>query len=40
VRQQARELEQLSSQLASLKDTLEERKLIDKAKSVLMNHQK
>ena len=38
VRQQARELEQLSSQLASLKDTLEERRLIDKAKSVLMTH--
>lgn len=38
VRQQARELEQLSAQLASLKDTLEERRLIDKAKSVLMTH--
>ncbi|HDG1691304.1 TPA: nitrate- and nitrite sensing domain-containing protein [Kluyvera georgiana] len=38
VRQQARELEQLSGQLASLKDTLEERQLIDKAKSVLMTH--
>ncbi|WP_437890332.1 nitrate regulatory protein NasR [Phytobacter sp. V91] len=39
VRQQAQEIEQLSQQLASLKDTLEERKVIDKAKSVLMNHQ-
>jgi hypothetical protein len=39
VRQQAQEIEQLSQQLASLKDTLEERKLIDKAKNVLMNHQ-
>ena len=36
VRQQAFELQQLSTQLASLKDTLEERKLIEKAKSVLM----
>ena len=40
VRQQAREIEQLSRQLASLRDTLEERKTIDKAKSVLMTHQK
>ncbi|CAM6286571.1 nitrate- and nitrite sensing domain-containing protein [Citrobacter sedlakii] len=39
VRQQARQLEQLSGQLASLQDSLEERKVIDKAKSVLMNHQ-
>jgi transposase len=39
VRQQAFELQQLSGQLASLKDTLEERKLIEKAKSVLMAHQ-
>ncbi|MGN2424957.1 nitrate regulatory protein NasR [Klebsiella electrica] len=39
VRQQAFELQQLSTQLASLKDTLEERKLIEKAKSVLMAHQ-
>lgn len=39
VRQQAREIEQLSRQLASLRDTLEERKTIDKAKSVLMMHQ-
>lgn len=39
VRQQAQEIEQLSQQLASLKDTLEERKVIDKAKTVLMNHQ-
>lgn len=39
VRQQAQEIEQLSQQLASLKDTLEERKVIDKAKNVLMNHQ-
>lgn len=38
VRQQARELEQLSGQLASLKDTLSERQIIDKAKSVLMTH--
>lgn len=40
VRQQARQLEQLSGQLASLQDSLEERKIIDKAKSVLMNHQR
>jgi hypothetical protein len=39
VRQQAREIEQLSRQLASMRDTLEERKVIDKAKSVLMSHQ-
>ncbi len=39
VRQQAHELQQLSGQLASLKDALEERKLIEKAKSVLMAHQ-
>lgn len=39
VRQQARQLEELSSQLASLQDTLEARRVIDKAKSVLMNHQ-
>ncbi|WP_308561392.1 nitrate regulatory protein NasR [uncultured Klebsiella sp.] len=39
VRQQAHELQQLSAQLASLKDALEERKLIEKAKSVLMAHQ-
>lgn len=39
VRQQAREIELLSRQLASLRDTLEERKTIDKAKSVLMTHQ-
>lgn len=39
VRKQAQEIEQLSQQLASLKDTLEERKVIDKAKNVLMNHQ-
>ena len=39
VRQQAYELQQLSSQLASLKDALEERKLIEKAKSLLMTHQ-
>ncbi|QLA66183.1 nitrate- and nitrite sensing domain-containing protein [Enterobacter pasteurii] len=39
VRQQAREIEQLSRQLASLRDTLEERKLIDKAKSILITHQ-
>lgn len=38
VRQQAHELQQLSGQLASLKDALEERKLIEKAKSVLMTH--
>ena len=39
VRQQAYELQQLSGQLASLKDSLEERKVIEKAKSVLMFHQ-
>lgn len=39
VRQQARELEQLTTQLASLKATLEERQVIDRAKSVLMTHQ-
>ncbi|WP_336998563.1 nitrate regulatory protein NasR [Leclercia sp. M50] len=39
VRQQAQEIEQLSRQLASMRDTLEERKVIDKAKSVLMTHQ-
>lgn len=39
VRQQAREIEQLSRQLASMRDTLEERKVIDKAKSVLMTYQ-
>jgi AmiR/NasT family two-component response regulator len=39
VRQQARELEQLSAQLASLQDSMEERTLIDKAKNILMNHQ-
>lgn len=39
VRQQAQEIEQLSRQLASMRDTLEERKIIDKAKSVLMTHQ-
>ncbi|WP_276868434.1 nitrate regulatory protein NasR [Enterobacter oligotrophicus] len=39
VRQQAREIEQLSRQLASLRDTLEERKTIDKAKSILMTYQ-
>jgi len=39
VRQEAHELQQLSGQLASLKDALEERKLIEKAKSVLMTHQ-
>ncbi len=38
VRQQAYELQQLSSQLASLKDALEERKPIEKAKSLLMTH--
>lgn len=39
VRQQALELQQLSCQLASLKSALEERKLIEKAKSVLMTQQ-
>jgi len=39
VRQQAQEIEQLSRQLASMRDSLEERKIIDKAKSVLMTHQ-
>lgn len=34
-----RELLELEGLLASLKDTLEERKLIEKAKSVLMDHQ-
>lgn len=29
----------MSAQLASLQDALEERKVIDKAKSILMNHQ-
>lgn len=40
VRQQAREIELLSRQLASLRDSLEERKIIDKAKSLLISHQK
>lgn len=39
VRQQARELETLSRQLASLQTTLEERKVIDKAKALLIRHQ-
>ncbi|WP_312984646.1 nitrate- and nitrite sensing domain-containing protein [Atlantibacter sp.] len=39
VRQQARELEKLSRELTSLQETLEERKTIDKAKSLLMSHQ-
>lgn len=39
VRQQAQEIEQLSRQLASMRDSIEERKIIDKAKSVLMAHQ-
>ncbi|MBV7404698.1 nitrate regulatory protein NasR [Enterobacter sp. ENT03] len=39
VRQQARELEQLTAQLASLKASLDERKVIDSAKHVLMTHQ-
>lgn len=39
VRQQARELDQLTTQLASLKASLDERKVIDSAKHVLMTHQ-
>ena len=39
VRQQARELEQLTTQLASLKASVDERKVIDSAKQVLMTHQ-
>lgn len=39
VRQQARELEQLTAQLASLKASVDERKVIDSAKQVLMTHQ-
>ena len=39
MRQQAREIELLSRQLASLRDSLEERKIIDKAKSLLISHQ-
>lgn len=39
VRQQAGEIERLSRQLASLRDTLEARKTIDKAKNLLMTHQ-
>lgn len=39
VRQQAWELEQLSGQLASLQAAFEERKIIDKAKALLMSHQ-
>lgn len=38
VREQAREIDSLSRQLASLRETLEERKTIDKAKSILMTH--
>lgn len=40
VRQQARELEKLSRELTSLQETVEERKVIDRAKSLLMNHQR
>ncbi len=39
VRQQARELEKLSRELTSLQETVEERNVIDKAKTLLMNHQ-
>lgn len=39
VRQQARQLETLTRQLASLQETLEERKVIEKAKSLLIRHQ-
>jgi len=39
VRQQARELEQLTAQLASLKASVDERKVIDSAKQVLMTYQ-
>ena len=38
VRQQARQLESLTQQLASLQATLEERKTIDKAKSLLIRY--
>ncbi|ALB62975.1 Response regulator NasT [Cronobacter condimenti 1330] len=39
VRQQAREVESLTRQLASLQASLEERKLIERAKSLLISHQ-
>ncbi|CCJ84888.1 Response regulator NasT [Cronobacter dublinensis 582] len=39
VRQQAREVESLTRQLASLQTSLEERKLIERAKSLLITHQ-
>lgn len=39
VRQQAQQLEAMAQQLASLKATLEERKVIDQAKALLIRHQ-
>lgn len=39
VRQQAQQLEMMAQQLASLQATLEERKIIDKAKALLIRHQ-
>lgn len=39
VRQQAQQLETMAQQLASLQATLEERKVIDKAKAILIRHQ-
>ncbi|MCE0826991.1 MULTISPECIES: nitrate- and nitrite sensing domain-containing protein [Buttiauxella] len=39
VRQQAQQLETMAQQLASLKATLEERKVIDQAKAMLIHHQ-
>ena len=39
VRQQAQQLETMAQQLASLQATLEERKIIDKAKALLIRHQ-
>lgn len=39
VRQQARQLEAMAQQLASLQATLEERKVIDQAKALLIRHQ-
>ncbi|MCT4703593.1 nitrate- and nitrite sensing domain-containing protein [Enterobacteriaceae bacterium H20N1] len=39
VRQQAQQLETMAQQLASLQATLEERKVIDKAKALLIRHQ-
>jgi transposase len=39
VRQQAQQLETMAQQLASLQATLEERKVIDQAKALLIRHQ-